>query len=72
MVAVPGLTPVTTPLKEPTVANDKDPLVHTPAVGEPVRIMELPVHTLQPDEGHSIVGVGFTVREAVAKVPIAK
>ena len=63
---------MTVPLEEPTVANDKLPLVHTPPVGEPVRFIELPTHTLQPDEGHKIVGVGLTVNEATEYVPIAK
>jgi len=60
IITVPGDTAVITPVDDPIVAISVLALVHTPPVGEPVSVIELPTHTLVPVEA-PIVGVWFTV-----------
>lgn len=58
-LTVPGLTPVTTPVADTTVAVPVALLVHVPKVlGE--RFIVLPTQT---DEEAVTVGFGFTVKE---------
>ena len=47
IVAVPNLTPVTIPVKEPTVAIEGLLLLHTPSVDPPTSVIAVvaPAHT---------------------------
>ena len=59
ILSVPAVTPVTTPLEEPTTATDDDDVLHTqPEVAE-VRVMEEPSHRV--DGPDIAAGSGFTV-----------
>jgi len=55
ITAVPGLTPVTMPEAEPTVAIPGDPDVHVPPDGVPVRLVVDPTQTT---DGPVITGIG--------------
>jgi hypothetical protein len=68
MIAVPGLTPLTTPV-EPTVAMDKLLLAHTPPAVVSARVVVEPAHTLIVPV--MLTGNGFTVTTVVVKpVPV--
>ena len=45
MIVVPGDTPVTTPVVEPTVATDVVPLVQVPPVVASANVIVEPAHT---------------------------
>jgi hypothetical protein len=67
ITAVPALTPLTTPVEEPTVATPVLPLVHVPPAGEELSVVEEPVQT----EAVPVIAAGwvFTVTVAVEKQP---
>jgi hypothetical protein len=65
-VTTPGTIPVTTPEVAPTVAIEGLPLVHTPPVGVPVKVIVLPTQTWGTVPDVLIEGVGFTVIVVVA------
>jgi len=67
MTAVPAVIPATTPDEEPTPAIPGEPDVQTPPVGDPVRFIVDPVHTVL---GPVITGVGFTVIVIDVKHPV--
>ena len=46
MSAVPAATPFTMPLLEPTVADNRLLLVHTPPASTSVSVVDDPTHTL--------------------------
>jgi hypothetical protein len=48
MFTVPAVTPVTTPVAEPTVATEVLLLAHEPPAGEPAKVSVAPVHTVLP------------------------
>lgn len=64
MVAVPGVTPVTTPELEPTVATPILPLTHVPPGVPLLRVTVLP-RQMAP-EALMAPGVGFIVSTCVA------
>jgi hypothetical protein len=71
-VTTPGVTPITTPDEEPTVAIVVLLLVQTPPVGELVSANVPPTHTLVagvPVVPVITVGSGFTVMVVVTKQP---
>ena len=61
MIDVPGLTPVTTPEADPTVAIVVVPLVHVPPLVALLKVVVLPTHIVMTP----VIGVGdgniFTV-----------
>jgi hypothetical protein len=69
MVAVPALTPLTTPVPAPTVAIDALLLVHVPPVAVLVNVVVAPAHTLLPPL--IAAGAAFTVIVLVAEHPDA-
>jgi len=67
---MPGLTPVTTPVNEPTVATAGVPLLHVPPGVALDNVTELPTHKAAPDTDPVIMaGSGFTVTMVVTKQP---
>ena len=68
MVAVPAVTPVTTPL-EFTVATAVDELVHAPPVEPSVNVVDAPVHTDEaPEMVPGVAGAASTVIPIVTDV----
>ena len=67
MVAVPAVTPVTTPVDEPIVAFAL-PLLHVPPVTRSLSVVVAPAHTLAVPA--MAVGTGFTVIGLVAMQPV--
>lgn len=68
MVAVPVLTPETTPDVELTLAVDDALLVHVPPVGEELNVVVAPAHTA--DAPDIAAGAATTVMVCVAKQPL--
>ena len=66
-MAVPALTPVTTPVPEPTVAIPMLPLVHVPPAGVEFNVVVKPVQTVAVPV--MAVGVVFTVTACETKHP---
>ncbi len=69
IVAVPFALPVTEPDDDPTVAIVKLLLVHTPPVGEELKVDDAPVH--MDNTPLMAPGAVFTVTTLVAKQPPA-
>ena len=70
MVVEPGVTPVTTPVEELTVAAAGLLLLHVPPVVVQARVVVDPTDTLVVPVMAATVGTGFTVTTAVAPVVI--
>src|SRR3569833_1521277 len=70
MTTIPGMSVVTIPLEDPTVAIVTLLLVHVPPPGMPVSVTVLPAHIVVPAAYPRIRGVGFTVTTVVAKQPL--
>jgi hypothetical protein len=68
MIAVPELTPYTTPVAEPTVATAVLALVHVPDPEGSLKVVVSEVHTLVKPE----IGKGFTVKVVVVVQPVFK
>ena len=61
MVAVPGATPVTTPLSEPIDAVEAVLLVHVPPVATSYNVVPEPTHKLAVPVIDAASGSGLTV-----------
>jgi hypothetical protein len=68
MIAVPAVTPVTTPVNEPTVATAVLLLLQLPPGEDEVRVVVSPTHTLAAPL--IVPGPAFTVTTVVAKQPV--
>lgn len=69
IIALPAVTPVTTPKLASTVAIDVLPLVHVPPVVALARVVVNPSHTCKPPV--ITAGSGFTVATSVRIQPVA-
>ena len=64
---MPAATPVTTPVKEPTVAIEVLPLLQVPPVALSVSVVVVPIHRVAVPP--IALGVRFTVTILVAALP---
>jgi len=69
MLAVPGLTPVITPVVIPTVAIPVLPLLHVPPIVALLKVVVCPTQTTGLPE--LVASAAFTVTTAVRAQPVA-
>jgi hypothetical protein len=64
-IAVPADTPVTIPVKEPTVAIPPEPELHIPGANASYRLVVVPEHMLEAPVNTGVEGTGLTVKIVV-------